>query len=140
MENGQLVRDDKKISESFNDHYINIIENITGKKQQERHSVGINTRCQLEKEEMLNEILERYSCHPSFVKIKSNLTGRNSIFQFSKVEPSEILKIIKGIKPGTSVGVDNIPPKFVVMSAEIIAETLNNLTNATMLDKQFFQM
>ena len=87
---------------------------------------------------MVNGILERYSCHPSIVNIKSNLPGRNNIFHFSKVEPSEILKIIKGIKPGTSAGVDNIPLRLVVMSEEIIAEPLSNLINATMLDKQNF--
>ena len=32
MENGQLVRDDRKIVEIINDHYINIIENLTGRK------------------------------------------------------------------------------------------------------------
>ena len=58
MENSQLVRDDKKISEIFDDHYINIIKNLAGKKQEESHSVGINTKCHLEKEEMLNDILE----------------------------------------------------------------------------------
>ena len=59
MENGKLIRDDKKIFEIFNDHYINIIKNLTGKKQEESHSVGINTKCQSEKKEMLNDILER---------------------------------------------------------------------------------
>ena len=41
-------------------------------------------------------------------------------------------------EPGTSVGLDNIPPKLAVMSAEIIAEPLSNLINATMLDEQIF--
>ena len=85
MENGWLVRDDKKISEIFNDHYINIIENFTCKKQEELHSVGINTKCQLEKEDMLNDILERYSCHPSIIIIKSNLSRRNNIFSFLRM-------------------------------------------------------
>ena len=66
------------------------------------------------------------------------MSGRNNIFQFSKAEPSEILKIIKSIKHGISVGVDNIPPRLVVMSAKIIAEPLSNLINATMLDEQNF--
>ena len=38
-------RDDKESSEIFNDHYMNIIEIITGKKQEESNSVGINTKC-----------------------------------------------------------------------------------------------
>ena len=34
LENGKLIRDNRNISEIFNDHYINIIENITGGKQE----------------------------------------------------------------------------------------------------------
>ena len=46
------------------------------------------------KEKLLDGILDRYSCYLSIVNIKSNLSGRNNIFQFYKAEPSEILKIM----------------------------------------------
>ena len=41
LENGQITKDEKEISEIFNDH---IIENITGEKQEGSHSGGINNR------------------------------------------------------------------------------------------------
>ena len=64
-------------------------------------------------------------------------TGRN-LFQFQKAEPSDILKIIRGMKSNTSVGVDNISPKLVIMSAEVTAEPLTDLINNTMLDHLIF--
>ena len=60
------------------------------------------------------------------------------MFHFSKAEPSDIIKIIKGLKSGTSVGIDKIPPKLVIMSAEVIANPLAKLINTTMLDDLIF--
>ena len=60
------------------------------------------------------------------------------MFHFSKAEPSDVIKIIKGLKSGTSVGIDKIPPKLVIMSAEVIANPLAKLINTTMLDDLIF--
>ena len=139
LEKGRLIKDHRQISEIFNDHYINTIENITGEKQEELHSDSLRNKNQTEKEEILSGILEKYSGHPSILNIKQHFssTGRN-LFQFQKAEPSDILKIIQGMKSNTSVGVDKIPPKLVIMSAEVIAEPLTDLINNTMLDHLIF--
>ena len=131
MEKGRLIKDHRQISEIFNDHYINIIENITGEKQEELHSDSLKNKNQMEKEEILSGILEKYSGHPSILNIKQHFssTGRN-LFQFQKAEPSDI----RGMKSN----VDNIPPKLVIMSAEVIAEPLTDLINNTMLDHLIF--
>ena len=44
LENGKLIEDPREISEIFNDHYINEIENITGKKQEGLHSDSLSNR------------------------------------------------------------------------------------------------
>ena len=139
LEKGRLIKDHRQISEIFDDHYINIIENITGEKQEELHSDSLRNKNQTEKKEILSGILEKYSGHPSILNIKQHFssTGRN-LFQFQKAEPSDILKIIQGMKSNTSVGVDKIPPKLVIMSAEVIAEPLTDLINNTMLDHLIF--
>ena len=62
------------------------------------------------------------------------------MFHFSKAKPSDIIKIIKELKSGTSVGTDNIPPKLVIMSAEVIANPLTKLTNTTVLEDLIFPM
>ena len=42
------------------------------------------------------------------------------------------------MKSNTSAGVDKIPPKLVIMSAEVIAEPLTDLINNTMPDNLIF--
>ena len=138
LENGQITKDENEISEIFNDHYINIIENTIGEKQEGSHSGGINNKDPGEKEEILDTILEKYSCHPSIVNIKSNLPRDGATFHFSKAHSSDILEIIKRIKLGTSVGVDNIPSELLVMSADIIAGPLTNFIDGTMLRNFIF--
>ena len=140
LENRKPIRDNRNISEIFNDHYINIIENITGGKQEGSHFADLNNKEQIERERILEDILQKCSQHPSLLNIKTNIPSDRDVFQFSKAKPSDIIKIIRGIKSGISVGVDNIPPKLVILSAEIIAEPLTNLINSTMLTTVFFQM
>ena len=138
LENGELIRDNRNISDIFNDHYINIIENITGEKQEGSHFANLNNKEQAERERILEDILKKYSQHLSILNMKTNFPSDRDVSQFSKAEPSDIIKIIRGIKSGISVGVDNIPPKLVILSAEIIAEPLTNLINSTMLDYCIF--
>ena len=70
LENGKLIEDHREISEVFNDHYIDVIQNITGKKQEGLRSDSLSNRNQTEREEILNSILEKYSGHPSILNIK----------------------------------------------------------------------
>ena len=82
----------RETSEIFNDRYISIIENITGEKQEGSHSGSINNKNSCEKGEIPDNILEKYSCHPSIVNIKSNLPQDGATFHFSKAHPS--LKVL----------------------------------------------
>ena len=119
---------------------MNIIKNITGEKKEGSHFADLNNKEQTERERILEDILQKYSQHPSILNIKTNFPADRDVFQFSKAKPSDIIKIIRGIKSGISAGVDNIPPKLIILSAEIIAEPLTNLINSTMLDCCIFQM
>ena len=51
-----------------------------------------------------------------------------TMFHFSKAEPSDNLKIFKGLKSGTSVVIDGIPPKLEIISAEVIANPLTKFS------------
>ena len=127
-----------QISEIFNNDHIDFVENITGKRQDGSHFVSLNNQEQVGKEKILDNSLEKYSQHPSIINIKTNLPHDKDVFQFSKAEPSDILKIIRGLKSVTAVGVDNIPPEIVIMSVEVIVEPLTNLINSTMLNYFIF--
>ena len=46
IEDGKLIKDEGRVSEIFNDHYINIIENLTGEKQEGSHTGNLNDNSQ----------------------------------------------------------------------------------------------
>ena len=132
LENGKLIEDHREISEIFNNHYVNVIKNITSKKQERSHSDCLSNRNETERKGIFNSILEKYSGQPSILNITQHFSStERNLSQFSKAELSDILEIIRNIKLGTSVGADNIPPKLVAMSAEVIAEPLTDLINRT---------
>ena len=81
-----------------------------GEKQEGSHTGNLNDKSQNEKEEILDNIIGTYRNHPSIVNVKSNLPVDmdKKMVHFSKAEPSDIIKIIKGLKSCTSVGIDNI--------------------------------
>ena len=65
LEKGQIERDRKKVGDLFNDHYINIIENSTGKKVD---AFDFN-----KENYIIEEICEHYSSHESILKIKEQM-------------------------------------------------------------------
>ena len=75
---------------------------------------------QHEKEETLDSILERY---------------KQPKFKFTKANPDDICQLIKGMKSHTSMGVDKIPSRLLIVAADITAEPLTNPINATMLEE-----
>ena len=138
LEDGEIIRECYKISEIFNDHYVNIIENITGEKQEESQVTNINEMKRQEKEATLDSILERYSSHPRIVSIKMHCPNDGPKFKFTKANPDNICQVIKDMKSHTSMGIDNIPPRLLIMAADIIADPLTDLINATMLEESIF--
>ena len=82
-----------------------------GEKQKGSHTGNLNDESQNEKEEILDNIIGKYRNHSSIVNVKSNLPVNmdKKMVHFSKAEPSDIIKIIKGLKSYTSVWIDNIP-------------------------------
>ena len=73
IEDGKLITDEGRVSEVFNDHYINIVENLIGEKQEGSHAGSLNDKSQNEREEILDNIIGKYRNHPSIVNMKSNL-------------------------------------------------------------------
>ena len=84
LENGVLIRDDRKISEIFKDHYVDTVENSTGNKLEGPHFISLNNQEQIEKKEILDNILEKCSQHPSIINIETNLPHDKDVFQFLK--------------------------------------------------------
>ena len=137
LENGVIIRDELKIANTFNDVYVNIVQNISGK------SIGnisiIDSSKPHDSDNEINSIIEKYKEHPSIELIKVNLPEPHT-FAFEKASKDGISKRIKGLKSTTATGIDTIPPKLVKMAGDIIAEPLTNLINSTLIDSHSFPL
>ena len=66
-ENGELIKDNREVSEILNNFYVNIVEQTTGMKpSQDSFSKADSV------DEQLDTIIEKYKAHPIIQKIKDN--------------------------------------------------------------------
>ena len=120
----QLIYDKKVLAELFNEHYVNIVKNSSGK---EPSSLGDSSNSMLD-ESSVKSIIDKYSNHPSVLKIKENIDVE-CCFDLPKAEVEEINRILKSLNVKKATGPDGIAPKFVKMSANIIDCHLTNIIN-----------
>ena len=131
-ENGNMIYDEKTLVEIFNEYYINIVENTTNAPPV---SIGnqLNSECD---SETVDHIIECFKHHNSIVKIKHQNT-ENTPFSLPLADKSGINKIIKSLDITKATGPDEIPPKIVKLSADVIAEHLTNIINFDIENKSF---
>ena len=89
----------------LNDFYVNIAKNI-----------GINNQTITQNE------------HPSIKLIKQNNNNVQK-FNFSTVTSESIEKHLKSVNPKKATGYDNIPPKILKCSANIICKPISKIVN-----------
>ena len=88
-ENGELISDESKLVDIFNNHYINIVESTTGTPPT---SLGNPSDPNRDKE-TVQEIIEKFSDHP-IVKIRENMSSMSlGSFSLPLSSVQESLKI-----------------------------------------------
>ena len=124
LEKGEIERDRKKVADLFNEHYINIIENSTGKKVEAFDFNGEN--------DIIEEICEHYSSHESILKIKEQMRiDQIENFTIKEATEREIFDIINKLKTNVSPGFDRIPSKLIKIGAHVISKPLTNIINCS---------
>ena len=124
LEQGEIIRDRKKVADILNNHYINIIEFATGKKVEAFEYDHEN--------DIIEEICKNYSSHESIIKIKEKMKNdKITPFEIKEASEKEIFDIIRKLKTNASAGNDKIPSKLIKMSANIISKHLTHLINIT---------
>ena len=119
---GDLISNEKEIVVLFNQTYINIVKNSSGKKPS-----SLGDCINISQDELtVKEIISVYSSHPSIQKIRS-LFNTDSKFDLPKPTASDINEIIKSLDTNKATGPDGIPAKFVQMSANITDCHLSNI-------------
>ena len=107
-ENGTLIKEEKKLVEIFNDHYINIVQTTTGITPTNLR----NPVDPIEGSRVVELIIESFKVNPIIVKIKQNVIAQANLasFSFPQATKEEINCILKNINPKKSTDPD-IPPK-----------------------------
>ena len=125
IEEKNVITDEYKISQTFNKHYINIVEKSCGKKP---NKIG-TTLGSLNDSDVIDRIIKSYQNHPSALRINNNFGSDFISFDFQQVKPPEVKRLLKEIDIKKAVGVDTIPPKLIKIGADIIAEPLTKAIN-----------
>ena len=127
IDNGKVIVEGSDLVETFNVHYINIVE----KSSRQKPCNFVSNTNSLEDDAVINEIVQQYSYHPSILKIRENFDNLQTVeqFPFNSGTTSEIYKLLKTIDDKKATGTDKIPPKLVKISAEVLSQPLANAIN-----------
>ena len=86
----KTVTDCNELAKEFNEHYINIVQNTTGKATIKLHGSN-NDKC------IVETIIKTYEHHPSMKLIKEHSEKENNYFNIKAASAGQINKIIKGL-------------------------------------------
>ena len=131
LENSEIIRDELKIAETFNDYFVNIVERTTSKNEG-----YIKPKTTVDS---IETIINDYKDHPSIKLIKSNTKSQfiNEKFSIPPVTEKEVEEIINKLNPKKSSGLDKIPIKVVKLTSDVITKPLTDIINATIHNSSF---
>ena len=84
--NSEFISAEKDVAEVLNDFYINIVEQTTGETPV---SFSVNSESSSDSDD-IQIITDRYQNHPSILRIKGQMNGRNTNFEFQQATESEL--------------------------------------------------
>ena len=125
VENGRIINDDEDVAKTFNEHYINIVENTTGKPP----TTVADSNLQENDKSNVEKIIKTYEHHPSIVKIRENLHTNEIKFSLPLATKDHINKIIKTLDCTKATGPDEIPAKLVKLVADTLDEHITFIIN-----------
>ena len=119
-ENGNLIKDPEHVSILFNNYYTNIVEHATGNPPVKIPLTSVTS-------DIIDDILSYYETHSSITTIKEKFT--NYAFKLPLANENDICDIIKKLDTKKAKGIDDIPPKLIKMSANIIKKSITDILN-----------
>ena len=118
----------------FNENYLNIVEISSGKKPS---SLG-NCERSAQDDATVDEIISKYSAHPSVQKIKREFS-LDKEFELVYANAKDINQmIIKSLNINKAKDPDGISDKFVKISVDIIDCHIANIINEDIYDNNPF--
>ena len=117
-----IITDDKKIAETFNTFYTNIVTNLKIPEYKDQEFID---NCIADP---ISTILAKYKNHPSIIRIKTAYKS-SCEFNFKQVERVEILNEIKSLRTSKASQDSDIPTKIIKENADFFADFLHTSYN-----------
>ena len=92
-ENGEIITDASRVSEIFNDFFVNVATDI-----------GFNDDVV-----SASDAIKRHDQHPSVKRIREYYRDKIKDFDFHVIDTETVMQMIKNINPRKATGCDNIP-------------------------------
>ena len=129
----KIITDEPTLCQLFNDHYINIVQNSSGRKP----TNVADTTALVDDRDIVKLILETYKTHPSILAIIEHRGVVSEYFSFNEVTIKEVREIVKSLDCRKSTGEDMIPPKLVSLSADELTVPLTDAINSSIRNCKF---
>ena len=118
-ESNALITDPSDVCNTFNTFYTTAAENIGFP-----DSIPSN----LKPDDLLINIINKYSKHPSIMRIKSHISNENS-FSFDYTCEDEVAKVISKLDIKKAIGYDGIPVKILKISVSLLTPIVTLMIN-----------
>ena len=131
VESEEIITDEKRVSEIFNEYFGNIVASLNIPKTECDSKIieGIN--------DTVSTAIKRCELHPSIMKINSIISA-DQTFYFQNVSCEEILKEIVNLDNKKASHDDDIPTKIIKANSDIISEIIYNNFNSIVIDNCIF--
>ena len=123
-EQDKLITKPMEVCSIFNDHFINIANDLS----EPDEIIGQSVRT----------VTQFYRDHPAIVTINANSNIENSKhFEFCQVTPNIINKAINKLKVGKACGYDKVPARILKIGSHILSDSLAVVMNKCIKDGKF---
>ena len=119
LENDHIISCPKKVSNIFNEFFINVTKDLA-----EPDVVS---------EMSIPDVVNYYDNHKSIQLIKQNICNEHQ-FEFTSVTYEQVVLKLKSLKINKSQGYDLIPAKIIKIGASVLASSLTNLINQSIVN------
>ena len=122
LEKGEIINDDVKIAEVFNEYFANINDELGLNEKIANLSLSENI------EDPIEKAVHKYKNHPSIKKIKQQWSPQ-TLFEFRKVTTEDVATQLRKLKSKKSSPIDSIPSRVLQEHLDIFAPLLQNSFN-----------
>ena len=123
-----MITNNRILSKSFNEHYINIVERSRGFKPS-KMSFSVESR----NNHFLKSTANQYKDHPSIVNIRQNVLNNThmdtSSFSSDEVTPDKVNSIIKSLDVNKASSTDKIPMKLTILASDFFSKSISKALN-----------